>query len=99
MVEEENYSPDNGAHLTAGESEELEIDNVTQGGSQGNPADTCRLVSYAVYPLGSATYTATYPIGSPLLAASLFGDLAAALREHGPATLDEHSVIFAALTD
>jgi len=34
-----------------------------------------------------------------LLATSLFGDVAAALREHGSATLDERCCAFAALTE
>jgi hypothetical protein len=34
-----------------------------------------------------------------VLATSLFGDVAAALREHGSATLDEHCCYFAALTE
>ncbi len=48
-MDTENYSDDYGPHLVTGQSEQLEIDNITDGGSPGNPADSCKVISYEAF--------------------------------------------------
>jgi hypothetical protein len=72
---------------------------VRWGWLERNPADTAKLPKAPAAkgrpPAPSPAEAArVITAACALLATSLFGDVAAALREHGSATLDEHCCYF-----